>query len=1129
MPAVALTDHGNLYGAIEFYQHAKKAGITPIIGVELYLTAGRLHQKRPHVDDVFYHLLLLAENNIGYKNLIYLTTIANVDGFYYHPRIDKQILANHAEGIMCLSGCLKGELAQALIKGENSRAHEIIDEYQDIFGKDRYFIEIQRHAPTDPSKAAEERAINEQLIRLSQDRSIPIVATNDSHYLTPDEAEAQDALICIQSGKNLNDGDRLSLKGYDLSFPGPDAMLQRFSDIAEACATTVAIAARCHVDLSTRPLAFPIFPLPENVTADTALASKAHQQLAKRIIVTDRERERLDYELGIIKTKGFSAYFLVVADFVDWAKKNHIVTTTRGSAAGSLVSYALGITTLNPIDYKLPFERFLNPERPQAPDIDVDLADEQRDAVITYVVKKYGRRKVAKIVTFGTLLARAAVRDVVRVLGLSYSFGDRIAKMIPLGAQGFPMTIKRALEQSEELRSAAQNDREIKRVLDLAEKIEGSARHASVHAAGVVIAPSDLTDFVPLQREARGGGDTLITQYDMASCEHVGLVKIDFLGIRNLSILEKAIKIIRHRKQVEINLDTLPLDDVATYTLLAHGETIGLFQLGGSGMTRYLKELKPTSIFDIMAMVALYRPGPMESIPEYIKRKHGTSKVSYLDPRLKDILDQSYGILVYQDDVLMIAITLAGYSWLEADKLRKAMGKKIPREMAAQKEKFISGCITKGKLPEKKAQQLWGLIEPFAAYGFNKAHAASYARVAYQTAYLKAHYPAEFMTAVLTCESGNMETIAEAVRECAKLGIKVLPPDVNSSRADFTCISDTEIRFGLTAIKNLGSDIAHGIIFERKAHGPFDGLPDFLKRLGIANLNKKSLESLIKSGALDRFDDRRRMLAHIDHMLDFIKLNKQTQNSRQQSLFGSLTSARPTLTLGHMPINIAPEDPLSWEKELLGLYVTGHPLEAWTPRLPDQVSPIGNLEKKSDTLYVAGVVTRIEKKVTRKGETMAFAAFEDTTGMVELLVFPKTLAANPSLWNAEAILYIDGKLTDKDGVPKIIVNEAYPLTEQLIAALSRHQNRNALPHDQKPPTSIILITLTQPSDPAMNKKLKTSLAAYPGPLPVRLVVKKEGRELQRIDTHFSIAYNDSVKQELEAICGPGTVTRYDQP
>ena len=781
-PALALTDHANLYGALEFYKKCKAEGIKPIIGVEAYITPGSRFDKRPGIDTTRYHLTLLAKNAVGYKNLIQLVTLSHLEGYYYKPRMDKEILRKHSQGIIALSGCFGSELSRAFRNGKGDEAERIVREHQEIFGVENYFLEIMHH----PGVEGIEKVQNE-IIRLSKKLHIPLVATQDSHYLHSDDMQAHETLLAIQTNADLKDENRFSMNSDDFSFIDTEKAYEYFKDAPEAVENTGKVADMCDIELELGKWVFPNLPLPDGTTYDDELRRLVYAGIQKRNLPASEEiQQRIEYELQIIRNKGYSPYFLVVADLIEYAQKNGILTEIRGSVAGSLITYLLSVTHVNPLEYKLPFERFLNPERPSAPDIDMDFADNRRDEVIEYARKKYGEDKVAQIGTFGIMMAKGSVRDVARALGHPYSIGDKISRLIPMGSQGFPMTIDRALETVPEHKELYEHDSTSKEIIDLARRLEGCVRHISVHAAGVVIAPRPLSEFVPTQLDPRGG--KIITQYDMYAVEDAGLLKFDFLGIKNLAILENAVRLVKKFHDISIDIQNIPLDDKKTFAMLAKGETMGLFQLNGSGMTRYLKELKPTTIHDINAMVALYRPGPMDTIPQYIERKRNPHLVSYLDPRMKKYLDQSYGLIVYQDDLLFSAIELAGYSWLEADKFRKAVGKKIPAEMAAQKEKLIKGIVANGQT-EAFAEKLWKLFEPFQAYGFNKAHAASYGRVAYQTAYMKANFPVEYMTAILTADAGDVEKISEAIAECVRMGIPVLSPDVNESFGDFTVVS----------------------------------------------------------------------------------------------------------------------------------------------------------------------------------------------------------------------------------------------------------------------------------------------------------------------------------------------------
>jgi len=1030
MPAIAITDHGGMYGAIEFYQACQKAGVKPIIGVEAYIANRSRHDKEHGIDNRRYHLTLLAENFTGYQNLMKLVTASNLEGYYYKPRMDKELLRQYHEGIICLSGCLGGELARALQYESGEKAREVALEYRDIFGKDNYFIEIMHKPEIEGHDDIEKR-----LVALGKELDIPLVATHDAHYCHPEQKEAHGTLLAINTG---NEGGEGLAFEFDASFISPKEAYALFPNNPEAVENTVKIAERCNLDLTLGKFIFPEFPLPLGKDADTLLRELSLAGLKRRGLDKKKEAlERLDYELGIIKFKGYATYFLVVEDLIRFAHENGILTNIRGSVAGSITTYALNITSVDPLEYNIPFERFLNPERPSAPDVDMDFADDKRELVLNYAKSKYGADKVAQIGTFGTMMARGTVRDVARAMGKPYEMGDRIAKLIPMGSQGFPMTIEHAMELEPDLAKLYKSDIEAKQVLDIAQKLEGTVRHVSVHAAGVVISPKPLVEYVPLQFDPKGG--KLITQYDMYSVgeDGVGLTKFDFLGIRNLTILGEAVRLVTLHRKIDVDLDNVPLEDKKTFAMLARGETIGLFQLNGSGMTKWLKDLKPSTIHDINAMVALYRPGPMQFIPDYIKRKHDRSLISYLDPTLEPILKQTYGILVYQDDLLIMANQLAGYSWGEVDKFRKAVGKKIPEEMAKQKEKFIKGCIEHSKWSPKKAEEVWAWIEPFAAYGFNKAHSASYGRVAYQTAYMKANFPAEYMTAVLTAESGDIDMVSEIITECKHMKIPVLPPDINESFGDFTTIkgateAEDAIRFGLSSIKNLGEGIAEFIIAEREKAGKFKGYADFLERVSHRNLNKKSLEALIKAGALDSLgEDRGKMLHNIEIAIDYNKEHaKKSEN--QDSLFGDLdTSALPKLRLRPSP-EVPPRQRLAWEKELLGLYVSGHPLDEWKSVL-DAIGT--NIKTTVETAHegveylLAGIIEEMRPVMTKKGEHMAFVRLGDFSGSIEIVVFPKTLAEVKNAVALDKCIKIKGRFSRRNDQPSIVVEKLKELTK----------------------------------------------------------------------------------------------------
>lgn len=1019
MPAVALTDSGNLYGAIEFYKACKKAEIKPILGIDAYLSPRTRHDKEAGVDKPRSRLVLIAKNRDGYKNLIKLVTLSNTEGFYYRPRIDRELIEKYKEHLIAIIPSFAGETSHALKADDTERAGAILDWYKTVFGEDLY-LEITHH----PEIPGQDK-LREQIKKLGETSNVPLVAAHDTYYLDPHDRLARETMVKIQTGGVVELSNDFDNGEEDFSFISGEKAQEYFADIPEAIANTEKIANATDLDIELGHWYFPNYIIESGRTSDEELEQLAKAGISWRGLDPNDEviQKRIEYELGVIKMKGYATYFLVVGDLLREARERKILTTIRGSVAGSLTTYVLGITNVNPLEYNLPFERFLNPERPSAPDIDMDYADNRRDEIIDYARSKYGEDKVAQIGTFGTMMARAAVRDVARALGHPYAVGDRIAKLIPMGSQGFPMTINRALELEPELAKMYKKENDVREVIDLAKKIEGKSRHISVHAAGVVIAPEPLTNFVPLQPDPKGG--KLITQYEMNSVgeDGVGLLKFDFLGIKNLSILADAVKRVEKIRGITINLETIPITDKKTFEMLARGATMGLFQLNGSGMTRFLKDLKPSSIHDINAMVALYRPGPMESIPEYIERKHNPRLISYLDPRLEKILDRSYGVVTYQDDVLMIAITLAGYSWLEADKLRKAMGKKIPEVMEAEKEKLLKGFVEYGKITKEKAARLWKLIEPFAAYGFNKAHAASYGRVAYQTAYMKANYPEEYMASVLTADSGDVEKIAEFINECEKMGIAVLPPDINESFAPFSVVpNEHNIRFGLTTIKNFGEGIAEAIIEERKANGPYLSLSDFLRRVQNKNLNKKSLESLIMVGALDRFGERGAMLANCDMLLLYNREQAASHSSAQDSLFSGLgsTEANDVRLEKTEPATTAQK--LSWEKELLGVYVSGHPLENYTEELKKRpsIATIKAENREGIPVVTAGIVEESKQIMTKGGSHMAFVRIADLTDSIEVVVFPNLLEEKGTFFEPQKCIAIKGRFSNRNGSPSIV-------------------------------------------------------------------------------------------------------------
>ncbi len=1031
MDALALTDAGNMHGAIEFYKAATKAGIKPILGVDAYLAPRSLFERDRTSDAKRSRIVLLAENNEGYENLLALVTTSWTEGFLERPRMDKELLRAHARGVIALLPSFSGDVSQLLRAGDPQGAAAALAEFKGIFGAENVFLEITRHP-----RVQGHEALMHKISALARESATPVVAQHDVYYLESDDREATEIL------RRIAHGERGRNENEDFSFISEERALDLFKDSPEAVDVSRTIADRCNVSFELGKWTFPAVPVSAGfATHDEELRAKAYAGIEERALTKTKEvTDRIEYELAIIINKGFAVYYLIVADLLAFARTERILTTTRGSAAGSLVAYLIGITNVNPLFYKLPFERFLNPERPKAPDIDMDMADNRRDEMIAYTKKKYGEDHVAQIGTFGTMMARAAVRDVARALGHSYTVGDRIAKLIPMGSQGFPMTIDHALELEPDLKTLYDEDDDAREILDLGKRIEGCVRHVGVHAAGVVVAPTPLVRWTPLQPDPKGTGK-LITQYDMYSITDeyggVGLLKFDFLGIKNLAILADAVAQVEKTHGIKIDIENIPIDDAKTYEMLARGETEGVFQLNGSGMTRWLKELKPSTIHDINAMVALYRPGPMETIPNYIERKHNPKLIRFVDPRMKEYLEASYGLLVYQDDVLLTAIKLAGYSWLEADALRKAMGKKIPKVMLAEKEKLLKGFVEYGKLSPEKAEKLWSLIEPFAAYGFNKAHAASYGKVAYQTAYMKANYPVEYLTALLTADSGDTDSIAVFVAEAKRMNIPVLPPDINESGSDFTTIhasypSDTlpnkfpnAIRFGLSSIKNFGDGISEAIIAEREAHGPFRTLSDFLSRIGSKNLNRKSLESLIRCGALDSISlpegGRGALLGSIETLLTFHR--EATAAAPQDSLFGTLNAPPLSIPAGK-PISLL--DKLSWEKELLGIYVSGHPLDAHgalTTKAKLSISKIKEEPRAGMPIILPVLVLVVRAILTKSGEKMVFVTLEDMTDSIEAVVFPRLFKEHANALVPGACLLVKGKVSIRNGESSIAIDD----------------------------------------------------------------------------------------------------------
>lgn len=1030
MTALAITDHGNMYGTIKFYRACKEVGIKPIIGCEVYIAKRSLSDKEAGIDKDYNHLILLAENDQGYRNLMKIVSVANLEGYYYKPRADLALLEKYHDGLICLSACVNGFVSEPITQNNEKTAEQRAIKLAEIFGPEHFYLELQRHIDVPPQEN-----VNQKLLKLSKKLGIPVVATNDNHYTGKDDAEAQEILLCVQMQATILEKNRkLSMiSSPDFYIKSRQEMTEAFLDIPEAIENSVKIAQRCNVEIQLGKWHMPIFEVPQGLTAAEYLKHQVYEGLSKRYsTITPEIDQRVEMELSVILKKHYEMYFLVVADFVNWAKDHEIaVGPGRGSGAGSVLAYALRITDVDPFFFKLPFERFLNPLRPSAPDFDLDFADTRRDEVIQYVTEKYGKDKVAQIITFGTMEARGSVRDVGRALGMPYSGPDRIAKMMPVGWQGHAMTIETALEQSPDLKRAYLGEPETKRLLDLSKKLEGVARHASVHAAGVVIADKPLTEYTPLQKETNG--DKIVTQYDMYTVgeDGVGLLKMDFLGLRNLTIIEETLKFVKQNQGIDVNFVNVSLEDKKTYELLSSGETTGIFQLESAGMRRYVKELRPTSIFDLQAMVALYRPGPMANIPEFIKRKHNPQLISYPDERLKEILKNSYGVITYQDDVLLTAIALAGYSWLEADKFRKAMGKKIPAEMKKQRELFIKGCVANG-LTAKKAEEFFDLMSPFAGYGFNKAHAACYATIAFRTAYLKAHYPVEFMTALLTAESRGTtgpqknEKIALAVAECKRLKVPVLAPDINKSQSDFSIEEKTKVRFGLSAVKNVGAAAIETILTGRSKK-KFTSLVDFCSRVNLSTVNKKTMESLIKAGAMDTFGKRASLLIAFPDIVNQINQLKKQASEGQGSLFGDEENVKDE-SLSMVEVDdFTKEEKLGFEKEFLGFYLTSHPhmdvLIKIKPLITHELEILMEEEQQGIRVKIGGIIESAKKIFTKKSNAeMAFLTISNEKGFqIECIIFPKVFERHKSLLLNDTVIVLEGRLDNKNEKKVIIV------------------------------------------------------------------------------------------------------------
>lgn len=1042
MEAIGLTDHGAMYGVIDFYKAAKEAGIKPIVGCEMYVAPRGLEDKVSKLDSNPYHLILLAKNAQGYQNLMRITSIGHLKGFYYKPRIDKETLKKYSNGLIATSACIAGEVARHLLSDDEKSAERAVNEYKEIFGQD-FYLELQDHP-----EIREQAIANEKLIALSKKTNTPLTVACDAHYIKKEDREAHDVLVCVQTGRTVDDPKRMIYTG-DFSLRDPQDLAKVFKDVPEALENTYKIAQSCELEIPFEENLLPTFKIEGGKKPDEYLKELCLKGLDDRYPKADKKEraqllERLDYELSVICKMGFASYFLIVSDYVKWSKENGVmVGPGRGSAAGALVTYVTYITDVDPMRYGLLFERFLNPDRLEMPDIDLDFADHRRQEVLDYIVKKYGEQYVAGIITFGTMAARAAVRDVGRALGMAYADVDAIAKVVPPPIQGRHIPLKKSVVDSAELKDFYEKDPKAKRLLDMAMKLEGTVRHAGQHASAFVISKDELVNYVPLQM-AQKEGVKQVTQYSMYPVAELGLLKMDFLGLKNLTTIERALEIIEAVTGDKIDIYNLPIDDKETFELLGKAETTGIFQLESSGMKRYIKELKPTSVDDVAVMVALYRPGPMQFIDSFIGRKNGRERIEYPHDMTKSALEVTYGIPVYQEQVMQISKDMAGFTGGEADKLRKAMGKKIAALMAEMKVKFIKGSIKNG-VSEADAEKVFSMLQDFAAYGFNKSHAVCYAMIAYQTAYLKAHYPQCFMAALLTSDLDDIERIAIEIEECERMGIKVLPPDVNESFVDFGVVKDTgNIRFGLAAIKNIGEVPSRVIYRERKARGRYKSFEDFVDRLtktdvegapegqGRTILNKKVLEALAKSGAFDSLIERNKVLEGIEIIVKRIQDTTKQIKSSQIGLFGEVLSG--DIEVGKLDLpEVTPatdNQRLVWEKELLGIYLTEHPLKEIGERLGKITScGLGELDLSMDNkrLKLGGLITSVKKINTRNGSPMVFVSLEDSTGKAEALVFPRLLENTGDLWQADKIVLLNGKISTKDNEVKIIADSAEEL------------------------------------------------------------------------------------------------------
>ncbi|HET7529116.1 MAG TPA: DNA polymerase III subunit alpha [Candidatus Saccharimonadales bacterium] len=1142
MDAVAITDHGTMSGVVEFYKAAGDSGIKPIIGMEAYIAPRSHTDKDPAKDRQYYHLTLIAMNNQGYQNLMRLSSIANLDGFYYRPRIDRQLLEQYKEGLIVLSGCMGGEVSDALRQDQYQQAKDAAEWYKSVFG-DRYYIELMDHGhPKHPTAWEEQNKVNEQLLKLSEELDVPAVVTCDAHYLMHEDQEAHEILLCVQTGSFLSDEQRFSLKEFELHVADPKDIIARWGESHPQLITnTKKIADRCELTIELGNILIPSFPVPKGQTEKTTLEAMVWRGLAWRYAGIPREKienltpakaqsllkediiTRAKYELDVVNSMGFNGYFLIVQDFINWGKDHGIVFGPgRGSAAGSILAYALRITELDPLEYDLLFERFLNPDRISMPDMDIDIQDSRRDEVINYCIEKYGRDRVANIVTFGRMAARNSVRDVARVLQVPYSEADRLAKMIPPPVQGRHIPLAKSLKEIPELKNENSNSQQSARVFDLATKLEGTIRSHGVHAAGVVIAPDEIVKFTPLEMAQKG---VIATQYSMWPIEDLGLLKMDFLGLSNLTIIKNALRIVKKVHGEDIDISQIPMDDEPTFKLLQKGDTVGVFQLESAGMRRYLKELKPTVFDDIISMVALYRPGPMQWIDDFIARKHGLKPIEYLHPAMKPALESTYGVIVTQEQVMQISKEMCGFTGGQADTLRKAIGKKIPEVMKKMKNEFIEGGIKTVGADRKLMDKFWGQLEDFAAYCFNKAHSACYAMIAYQTAYLKAHYPDAFMAALMTSDYDNTDRLAIEITECKHMGINVLPPDINESFHEFGVVpGENKIRYGLDAIKNVGHGAAEEILRAREAAGgKFDDLSRYCRDVDCHIVNRKALESLIKAGAFDSFGDRSTLVNNIDNILSLSSRLQKDSASGQVGLFGedSGHEVAPSLTLeggDEFPLS----EQLTWERDLLGLYLSHNPLESYDKILSSLAKPLAGITKALDgrLVTVGGSISQMREITTKNGSKMAFSRLADSSGEAELIVFPKIYAASPELWQRDNIILVKGKVDfSRSDEPKILVEEAKLISEDDAKGFSSSGEPPGLSQDIK---QRLYIRLEDSGNQPLLMTLKEKLDSYRGDTEVVLVTG-ESTQKQIIRLPQTVSIHEESLRDLASLFGSTNV------